>query len=486
MTISIPISIPPQAIDELERATSKERVLSAPEDLLVFEYDATIERGTPTVVVLPDTAVEIGAILRIARKYDLPVIPRGAGTGLSGGAVSAVGGILIVMTRMSRILEVDTDNQTALVQPGVVNLELSKAVAKHGLYYAPDPSSQRACTIGGNVAENAGGPHCLAYGVTTNHVLGLEIVLADGSIVWTGGAARDLPGYDLTGAVVGSEGTLCIVTKALVRLSRTPESVRTLLAIFESIEDATNAVTAIISAGLIPAALEMLDNAIIQAVEPAFHVGYPLDAGAVLLIEVEGLAEATAEDAAKARAISLENGAREVREAIDPADRERLWAGRKGAISAIGRIVPNYYVLDGVVPRTKLPEVMARVAEISERHGLPVANVFHAGDGNLHPNILFDDRIPGASKRVLDCGEEIMRACVEAGGTITGEHGVGLEKRDFMPWIFTEADMEAMHRLKTVFGADQRFNPCKAFPTSKGCGEIHSGPLQAFGPDAFV
>ena len=424
MSVSV---ILPQSIRELEAVTAAERVLSAPEDLLVFEYDATIERGTPTVVVLPDSAAEIGAVLRVAQKYDLPVIPRGAGTGLSGGAVSAVGGVLIVMTRMNRILEVDIDNQTALVEPGVVNLELSKAVSKHGLYYAPDPSSQRACTIGGNVAENAGGPHCLAYGVTTNHVLGLELVLADGSIVWTGGAARDLPGYDLTGVVVGSEGTLCIVTKALVRLSRLPESVRTLLAIFESIDDATNAVTAIIGAGLIPAALEMLDNAIIQAVEPAFHVGYPMDAGAVLLIEVEGLTEATEEDAAKAKRISLENGAREVREAIDLADRERLWAGRKGAISAIGRIVPNYYVLDGVVPRTKLPEVMQRVAEISERYDLPVANVFHAGDGNLHPNILFDERVPGASQRVLDCGEEIMRACVEAGGTITGEHGVGLE-----------------------------------------------------------
>jgi glycolate oxidase len=478
--------IPPQAIRDLEAATSPERVLSAAEDLLVFEYDGTIERGTPTLVVLPDDAREIGAILRIARKYDLPVIPRGAGTGLSGGAVSAVGGILIVMTRMNRILEVDVENQTALVEPGVVNLELSKAVAKHGLYYAPDPSSQRACTIGGNVAENAGGPHCLAYGVTTNHVLGLEVVLADGSVVWTGGAARDLPGYDLTGVVVGSEGTLCIVTKALVRLMRSPESVRTLSVIFESIEDATSAVTAIIGAGLIPAALEMLDNQTIQAVEPAFHVGYPLDAGAVLLIEVEGLAEATEEDAGKARRICLENGAREVREAVDPAERERLWAGRKAAISAIGRIVPNYYVLDGVVPRTRLPEVMALVGQIGEKHGFPIANVFHAGDGNLHPCVLFDERIPGAAQRVLDCGEEIMRACVDAGGTITGEHGVGLEKRNFMPWIFNEGDMEAMGRLKQVFGANERFNPCKAFPTSKGCGEIHSGALQKFGADAFV
>jgi glycolate oxidase len=483
---SVPVAIPQAAIEELQRALSPDRVIAAPEDLIVFEYDGTIERGTPTLVVLPDDTEEVSAAVGIARKYDLPVIPRGAGTGLSGGAVAAVGGILIVMTRMNRLLEVDIENQTALVEPGVVNLELSKAVAEHGLYYAPDPSSQRACTIGGNVAENAGGPHCLAYGVTTNHVLGLELVLADGSIVWTGGAARDLPGYDLTGVVVGSEGTLCIVTKALVRLMPLPESVCTLSAIFDTIDDATNAVTAIIGAGLVPAAIEMLDNVTIQAVEPAFHVGYPLDAGAVLLIELEGLEEATSEDTTQARAISLENGAREVREAVDAADRERLWAGRKGAISAIGRIVPNYYVLDGVVPRTKLPAVMARVGEVSERFGLPIANVFHAGDGNLHPCVLFDERVPGASQQVLTAGEEIMRICVEAGGSITGEHGIGLEKRDFMPWIFSEADIDAMYRLKDVFGADDRFNPCKAFPTSKGCGEVHSKLLQAFGPDASV
>ena len=478
--------VPPAAIAELGRALSPDRVLSAAEDLLVFGYDGTIERGQPQVVVFPDSAVEVAAAVRIAVKYDLPIVPRGAGTGLSGGAVAAVGGVLIAMTRMKRVLEVDVENRTALVEPGVVNLDLSKFVAPLGFYYAPDPSSQRACTIGGNVAENAGGPHCLAYGVTTNHVLGLEIVLADGEIVWLGGGARDLPGYDLTGAVVGSEGTLCIVTKALVCLLRVPESTRTLLAIFDSIEAATNAVSAIIASGLVPAALEMLDQEIIRAVEPALHVGYPLDAGAVLLIEVEGLKEAAEEDAAKARTVCSEWGASEVREASDPIARERLWAGRKGAISAIGRVSPNYYVLDGVVPRTKLPEVMKRVSEVSERSGLRIANVFHAGDGNLHPNILFDERNPGETDRVLAAGEEIMRACVDAGGTVTGEHGIGLEKRDFMPWIFTEADMAAMHRLKAAFGAGERFNPCKAFPTSKGCGEIHHSAIQAFGPDAYV
>jgi glycolate oxidase len=479
-------AVPAAAIRELQQALAPDRVLSNAEDLIVFEYDGTIERGTPQVVVFPDNAEEVARAVQIARKHDLPIVPRGAGTGLSGGAVAAYGGVLIVMTRMKRVLEVDVANRTALVEPGVVNLELSQQVAHLGLYYAPDPSSQRACTIGGNVAENAGGPHCLASGVTTNHVLGLELVLADGSIVWTGGAARDLPGYDITGAVVGSEGTLCIVTKALLRLMRLPEETRTLLAIFDAVETATEAVTATIGAGLVPAALEMLDQEIIKAVEPALHVGYPLDAGAVLLIEFEGLTEATREQAAQARAVCESLGAREIREATEAAAREKLWAGRKGAIGAIGRIAPNYYVLDGVVPRTRLPEVMQGVYATSARYRLPIANVFHAGDGNLHPCVLFDERRPGETARVLEAGEAIMRLCVDAGGSVTGEHGIGLEKRSFMSWIFSEADLAAMAGLKTAFGADERFNPCKAFPTSKGCGEVHSKVLQAFGPDAFV
>jgi glycolate oxidase len=478
--------VPSGAISELQRALSPERVLHAPEDLLVFEYDGTIERGQPQVVVFPDTTQEVSACVKIARRYDLPVVPRGAGTGLSGGAVAAVGGVVIAMTRMKHILDVDLKNRTALVEPGVVNLDLSKAVAKYGLYYAPDPSSQRACTIGGNVAENAGGPHCLAYGVTTNHVLGLELVLSDGEIVWVGAAARDLPGYDLPGVVVGSEGTLCIVTRALVRLMRVPESTRTLLAIFDSVDQATATVSNVIAAGLVPAALEMLDQETIKAVEPALHVGYPLDAGAVLLIEVEGLSEAAAEDAARARTICEEAGAREIREAADPAERERLWAGRKGAISALGQLAPNYYILDGVVPRTKLPEAMQAVGEVSQRFGFPIANVFHAGDGNLHPCILFDERRPGETERVLDAGEAIMQVCVEVGGSVTGEHGIGLEKRDFMRWIFSEADIATMSKLKSAFGAGERFNPCKAFPTSKGCGEVHSKVLQSFGPDAYI
>ncbi|MPZ50863.1 MAG: FAD-binding protein [Dehalococcoidia bacterium] len=480
-----PKVIPTAAIAELCRALAPDRVLFKPEDLVVFEYDGTIERGQPQVVVLPDNTKEVAAAVRIARRYDLPVVPRGAGTGLSGGAVAAVGGVLIAMTRMRRILEVDVENQTALVEPGVVNLDLSKAVAKHGLYYAPDPSSQRACTLGGNVAENAGGPHCLAYGVTTNHVLGLEVVLADGEVMWLGGPVRDLPGYDLPGVVVGSEGTLCIVTKALLRLLSLPQSTRTLLAVFDSVEAATNAVSSIIGSGLVPAALEMIDKETIRALT-ALDVGYPADAGAVLLIEVDGLKEATSEDAAKVRRVCEQLGAGEIREATDPADREKLWAGRKAAISALGRLAPNYYVLDGVVPRTKLPAVMNAVMEVGARYGLPIANVFHAGDGNLHPNLLFDERAPGATAKVLAAGEEIMRICVDAGGSITGEHGVGLEKRDYLSWIFSEADIHAMQRLKAVFGAGEHFNPCKAFPTSKGCGEVHSSAIQAFGADAYV
>ena len=456
-----------------------------PEDLLVYEYDGTIDRGQPSVVALPDTTEQVAAIVRLANRYGLPVVPRGAGTGLSGGALATEGGILMPMTRMRRILAVDTVNRIAVVEPGVVNLELSHAVEKYGLFYAPDPSSQKACTIGGNVAENAGGPHCLALGVTTNHVLGLELVLADGAIVRTGGWGRDRPGYDLTGAVVGSEGTLAIVTKVCVRLLPEPEAVRTLLAIFDRLEDASDTVAAIVGTGIVPGALEMIDQTTIRAVEPTLHCGFPLDAEAVLLVEVEGLREEVADAARQVTAICREHGAREVRSAEEKAERERLWAGRKGALGAFGSLTPNYYILDGVVPPSEVPRVLAQVYAIGERHGFVIANVFHAGDGNLHPCVLFDERVLGATSRVLDIGGQIMRACVDAGGSITGEHGVGVEKRDYMAWIFSEDDMAAMRRLKAAFGAGERFNPCKAFPTHKGCGEVHRGPAVALlGPDA--
>ena len=467
-----------EVIRALERALGRERVIATPEELIAYEYDGTIERGRPQAVVFPESAEQVSAAVKLARRFDVPVIPRGAGTGLSGGAVAAVGGIVVALTKMKRILEVDAANRLAVVEPGVVNLDLSRAVAPLGLYYAPDPSSQRACTIGGNVAENAGGPHCLAYGATTNHVLGVELVLADGEIVELGGRTRDVAGYDLTGAFVGSEGTLAIATKITVRLMPLPESTRTLLAIFDDLDDASNAVSAIIAAGLLPSALEMMDRNIIAAVEPVIHAGFPLDAEAVLLIEVDGLEEATAEQADEIERICRSLAAREVRVAVEVADRELLWAGRKASISAIGRLYPNYYVLDGVVPRTRVPEVLRETYAIAAAHGLAVANVFHAGDGNLHPNLLFDEREPGATARVLDAGAAIMRLCVDAGGSITGEHGVGLEKRDFIGWIFDEGDLAAMASLKRAFGAGERYNPCKAFPTRRGCGEVTSGHAQ--------
>ncbi len=484
------IAIPKDAIRDLKRAVGRPHVLWRPEEVVAYEYDGAIERAAPQAVVLPATTEEVSEVVRIASRHGLPVIPRGAGTGLSGGAVATAGGVVVALTRMRRIIEIDARNRVAVVEPGVVNLDLSKAAAPYGLAYVPDPSSQRACTIGGNVAENAGGPHCLAYGATTNHVLGVEAVLADGSAVWFGGKTRGLPGYDLTGALVGSEGTLAIVTKIAVRLVRLPESTRTLLAIFDEVDQASSAVSAIIARGIIPAALEMLDREIIKAVEPALHVGYPMDAGAVLLIEVDGLEEATREQADEIRILCGECGAREVRIAESPEDRERLWAGRKGAIGALGRLAPNYYLLDGVVPRTKLPETLRGVYEICERTGFRVANVFHAGDGNLHPCVLFDARDADARRRVLEAGAEIMRLCVDAGGSVTGEHGVGAEKRDFMPWIFSEDDLAAMSKLKAAFGSAETFNPCKAFPTTRGCGELESRHVQRMaallGPDVWA
>jgi glycolate oxidase len=475
-------------VRDLRRALGRRYVLYAPEDLLVYEYDATIDRGLPEAVVLPDSAEGVANAVQIARRHGAPVTARGAGTGLSGGAIPCEGGVVIVTTRMNRILELDPENRLAVVEPGLINLDISKAAAPRGLYYAPDPSSQKACSIGGNVAENAGGPHCLRYGTTTNHVLGLEIVTAEGEIVQLGGKI-ETPGYDLTGVVVGSEGTLAIVTKIIVRLLQKPEATITLLAIFDEVTQASRAVSAIIGSGMLPAALEMMDKNTMEAVEPFVHAGYPPDAGAVLLIEVEGLEEDARAQADKVHAICDELKAREVRIGLSQEDRDRLWAGRKGALGALGRLAPSYYILDGVIPRTRLPEVLDGVYEACERFGFRVANVFHAGDGNLHPNVMFDERVPGATQKVLDLGEEIMRLCVDAGGSITGEHGVGYEKRNYMSWIFSEDDLEVMSRLKTAFGASDWFNPGKVFPTSKGCGEVSSrmrAAIAKVGADAFV
>lgn len=368
------------------------------------------------------------------------------------------------MTRMRRILEIDPVAQTALVEPGVVNQELSLAAASHHLFYAPDPSSQKACTIGGNAAENSGGPHCLYYGVTTNHVLGMEVVLADGSVHWVSGDAPDRIGLDLCGVLVGSEGTLCAITKIKVRLLRIPPSVATLLAAFPTIETASHAVSAVIARGIVPAALEMMDRVTVGAVEAHYHAGYPTDAGAVLLVEVDGIPESTRELMAAVQEVLAQNQGYAMREAQSPAERELLWAGRKGAIGALGRIKPNYYLHDGVVPRTKLPQVLSAVGEIGVHYKLPVANVFHAGDGNLHPNILFDLRDRDIMHQVEGAGEEMLRAVVELGGALSGEHGIGLEKSAFMPWVYSPDDLDAMDRVKVALDPDGIMNPGKIFP----------------------
>jgi glycolate oxidase len=365
---------------------------------------------------------------------------------------------------MRRILNVDVRARTALVEPGVVNYELGVEVARHGLFYAPDPSSQKACTIGGNAAENSGGPHCLYYGVTTNHVLGMEVVLADGTVTWVGGDSLDSPGLDLLGLLVGSEGTLCTITKIKVKLLPTPEAITTLMAAFPSIETASQAVSDVIGHGIVPSALEMMDKVTIGAVEAHYRAGYPTDAGAVLLAEVDGLQESADELSAEIRKILEAHEAYGVRAAADAAERELLWAGRKGAIGALGRIKPNYYLHDGVVPRTKLPQVLSQVSEIGQHYKLPVANVFHAGDGNLHPNILFDMRDKGVMDQVEKAGEEMLRAVVDLGGTLSGEHGIGIEKNAFMPWIFGPDDLDAMQRVKKVLDPDVRLNPGKIFP----------------------
>jgi glycolate oxidase len=456
--------IPQKIIEELIGVVGERFVLYAPEDLIVFEYDGSQATGYPEVVVVPGSAEEVAQTVKIAHREGIPVVPRGAGTSISGGALASIGGILLPLTRLKKVLEVDTENLIAVVEPGLVNVDLSAAVSQFGLFYAPDPSSQKACTIGGNVSENAGGPHCLSYGVTTNHVLGLEVVLHNGDMMWVGGKVRDVPGYDLTGAIVGSEGTFVVVTKVIVRLMAKPESVKTLLAVYDDPIDATNTVSAVIGAGIIPAALEMIDNVVIRAVEKVIKAGFPMDAGAVLLIEVEGLEESAREEASAIKEICKANKATLVRAADDPAERERLWAGRKSAFGALGSVAPNYYIVDGVVPRSKLPEVMKKIEEIFSRYQVLAGNVFHAGDGNLHPIILFDEHEPGVKERVIKAGGEVMRACIDVGGALTGEHGIGVEKQMYMPWAFTQEDMDAMKRLRAAFNPKATFNPGKIFP----------------------
>ncbi|MHB8655428.1 MAG: FAD-linked oxidase C-terminal domain-containing protein [Terriglobia bacterium] len=447
-------------------------VLWRAEDLMLYEYDALSSQRVPDAVVFPTTTGQVVQIVKLAARENIPVIARGAGTGLSGGAVVTAGGVVVSLARMKRILEIDLENQRARVQPGVVNLDLSLAVAARGYYFAPDPSSQRACTIGGNVAENSGGPHTLAYGVTTNHVLGLEIVLPSGDVITTGAGFWGRPGYDLTGVMVGSEGTLGIVTEITVRLMRKPEAVKTLLAIYDRVLDATRTVAAITARGITPAALEMMDGFTLRAIEDATHAGYPMDSAAVLLIEIEGLVEAVEEEAGQIEAVARECGAREVRRAKNAEERDLLWRGRKNAFGALGRISPNFYVQDGVIPRTRLPEMLEFIEQVSIRYGLRVGNIFHAGDGNLHPLLMFDARDKAQSKNVVLAAQEIIAKCVEIGGSITGEHGVGMEKNELMPLLFSSDDLEMMGRMKKVFNPHGSFNPGKVFPSGKVCGEL--------------
>ena len=460
-------------LTELRRICGADAVLAGKDETLVYECDAfTFQKRHPEVVVLPSTTEQVSAVVRLCSKYGVPFIGRGAGTGLAGGTLAVEGGVIIAVTKMKRIKEVDLRNRRMVVEAGAVNLNLSRAVGGEGYQYAPDPSSQMACTIGGNVANNSGGPHTLKYGVTVNHVLGLTVVLPDGEILHLGGKEEDHLGYDLVGILVGSEGTFGIVTEVVVRVVRLPQTVRTMLAVFESVEDATNTVSGIIAAGIVPAALEMMDKLIIQAVEEAFKFGFPLDAGACLIIELDGLEAGI--DGLRERVLEVcrANNAREIRTAASGPERDALWKARKRAFGAAGRLAPSNMTQDGVIPRTKLPVVLKEIDRIVAHHGLKVANVFHAGDGNLHPLLLFDERIPEQVKGVLAASEEILKMCVAYGGSITGEHGIGIEKSSYSSCQFSEKDLELMFQLKAVFDPKGICNPGKMFPSGHGCMEV--------------
>lgn len=460
-----------RAVKQLRKALGPENVLDRPEDLMLYEYDAGVDKGLPGAVVFPSSGEHVSKILRIATAEGISIVPRGAGTGLSGGAISRDQGIVVVFSRMNRILELDLENMRAVVEPGVVNLDLTAAVEKAQMFFAPDPSSQKASTIGGNVAENSGGPHTLAYGVTVNHVTGMEVVLADGRVIEVGGKVVDTCGYDLTGFFTGTEGTVGIATKITVKLTGKAECVATLLAIYNTIDDGANTVVALTSEGITPTALEMFDGLTLRMVEEATHAGYPLDSGAVLLIELEGLREAVEEQAEAVCAVCMRNGAREVRRAASEAERALLWKGRKSAFAAIGRLAPSYYTQDGVVPRTRIPETLKHIAKVSEKYGLTIANIFHAGDGNMHPAILFDPRDPVQTAKTTEAGAEILRYCVSVGGSITGEHGVGMEKNNLMPLLFSESELSVMKSLRDALNPKATLNPHKIFPTPRSCRE---------------
>jgi glycolate oxidase len=464
-------------VSALRSAVGPEHVVTEPEQLRVYECDGlTGHRAVPELVVLPGSTEEVQAVVRACRRERVPFVARGAGTGLSGGATPMAGGVVVALSRMDRILEVDLASQRVVVEPGVANLDVTRAVEAEGFFYAPDPSSQQVCTIGGNVAENSGGAHCLGRGFTVHHVTGLTLVLPDGDVVELGGKALDSDGPDLLGVVVGSEGTLGIVTRITLRIVRIPESVRTLLAGFETTDAAGAAVSEIVAAGILPSAIEMMDRLTIEAAELAVSPGYPAGAGAALLVELDGVAEQVEEDAAEVERICRACGAFELRAATDDGARALLWKGRKSAFAAMGRVARAYYVQDGVVPRTKLPEVLRRIEELSDAHGLRVGNVFHAGDGNLHPLVLYDPEA-GETERARKLAEAILAACLDAGGSLTGEHGVGMDKACAMPGMFSERDLAVFERLRRAFDPDGLCNPGKVLPTPRLCGEA-PGPYR--------
>ena len=480
-TRSGPAATPPAAepaaldglIRQFRQALPTDAVITDPQRLRTYECDGLASyKVVPAVVVLPENTEQVQAVVRACTERDVPFVARGSGTGLSGGALPHADGVLVVTSKMRRILETDLANERAVVEPGVINLDVTKEVSARGYYFAPDPSSQQVCSVGGNVAENSGGAHCLKYGFTTNHVLGMEVVSPDGEIVQLGGDAREAPGYDLLGAFIGSEGTLGVVTKITVRLMRSPEAVQTLLAGFATTDEAGAAVSAIIADGVTPAAIEMMDALSIEAAEQAVACGYPEGAGAVLVVELDGPAAEVEHTFAEVQQHCREHGAFEVRVAADADERATIWKGRKSAFAAVGRISPDYIVQDGVIPRTALGEVLGRIADLSAESGVRVANVFHAGDGNLHPLVLFDGSQPGAAERAEEVSGAILDLCIEHGGSITGEHGVGADKVKYMGRMFTPEDLDTMQRVRCAFDPDGRCNPGKVFPTPRLCGEV--------------
>ncbi len=480
MAIAAPSRLSSTFLNDLTAAVGPENVLRDRDELVVYECDGyVINKNVPDVVVFPTSTEQVVAIVTLCNRHDVRFVPRGAGTSLAGGTLALGGGVMICLTRMKRILEDNTRDRYAVVEPGVVNLWLTRTLSGTGFHYAPDPSSQSACTIGGNVATNSGGPHTLKYGVTVNHVRGVELVLPDGSVVETGGITEDNPGYDLTGLIVGNEGTFGVTTRVTVNLTRDPEAGRTLLGVFESVDAATETVSGIIAAGIVPAALEMLDTLMIQAVEQAFHFGFPTDAGAVLIIEVDGLDAGLDREAQAISEIVQAHGG-SVAKSIAWRTRKEpeyvaIWKSRKSAFGAIGRLSPTFCTQDGVVPRTKLPHILRHITRVGERYNLRIANVFHAGDGNIHPILLFDERDADQVRHVLEASHEILDECIAQGGSVTGEHGIGVEKREFMPLLFSPEDLAAMVALRNTFNPEGRCSPDKMLPGGAGCIE-RKGP----------